>query len=206
MSVLQLSQRPGHAVTHNGRVHAIDVHDLDEADLDRFTGVLVDGGCDQRYLASRGRRLSAWVRAGGRVVANGHPVVRWIDGLPAHRTLDFHTLSDLWLSAMGEHPIWAGIDRKDLLLRTGVPGEHSFEDLQEVGVAGFYAHAYLVDLPDGAVTVTGIGPGRLPVDIAYPLGDGEIVLHIGNDLSGFATPGTTTAGLEQRVLEYLEGR
>ena len=206
MNVLQLSQRAREADLHDGRIHAIDVYDLDAIHLDGYTGMLVDGGCDQRFLASRSERLSAWVRNGGRIVANGHPVLRWLEGLPAHRKLDFHTLADLWLSTTGEHPIWAGIDRRDLLLRTGVPGNHTFDELQKIGVAGFYAHAYLVDLPQGAVPVTGIGPGRLPVDVVYPLGDGEVVLHVGNDLSSFATMGTTTAGLQERVFEYLEGR
>lgn len=206
MNVLQLSQRAGETRLHDGRIHVIDVYDLDATDLEGYTGVLVDGGCDQRFLASRSERLSAWVRTGGRVVANGHPVLRWLEGLPAHRKLDFHTLGDLWLCELGEHPIWAGIDRRDLLLRTGVPGDHSFDELQRIGVAGFYAHAYLVDLPQGAVPITGIGPGRLPVDVSYPLGDGEVVLHVGNDLSGFATRGTSTAGLWERMLEYLEGR
>lgn len=206
MSVLRLTQRPGDAVTHDGRVRAIDVYGVDAVDLEAFTGVLVDGGCDQLFLASRSERLSAWVRGGGRVVANGHPVLRWLEGMPAHRKLDFHSPADLWLTAVGEHPIWAGVDRRELLFRTGVAGDHTFERLQEIGVAGFYAHAYLVDLPEGAVTITGIGQGRLPVDVSYPLGEGEVVIHIGNDMSGFATPGVTTAGMDARVIEYLEGR
>lgn len=206
MSVLQLSQRSDSALMHSGRVQAVDVYDLDHTDLDQFTGVLVDSGCDQRFLSGHSHRLSDWVRAGGRVVANGHPVMSWLDDMPTHRKLDFRTQDDLWLSATGDHPIWAGVDRRELLFRTGVPGRHSFERLQHIGVAGFYAHAYLVDLPIGAVTVTGIGQSRLPVDVVYPLGDGEVVLHIGNDLSSFAVPETTAAGLSDRVIDYLEGR
>lgn len=204
--VLQLSQRPGDVTTHDGRVRAIDVYDLPSVNLDRYSGLLVDGGCDQRFLCAHRQRLDTWVTAGGRIVANGHPVVRWLEKMPAHRTLDFHTPQDLWLYPMGAHPIWEGVDRTELIFRTGVPGTHSLEQLHDIGVAGFYAHAYLVDLPQRCVTITGIGQGRLPVDVAWAQGEGEVVLHIGNDLSSFATPNTTTAQLAHRVITYLEGR
>lgn len=206
MTILRLSQRPGEELSADGRTRTVDVYDLDAVDLADYSGLLVDSSCDQRFLTARRDRLSGWVRAGGRIVASGHPIERWLHGMPAHRTLDFHTPADLWLHPLAEHPIWAGVDRRDLIFRTGVPGPHSFERLQEIGVAGFYAHAYLVDLPAGATAITGIGQGRLPVDVAWPLGDGEVVLHIGNDLPGFATPGATTEHLAERVLTYLEGR
>lgn len=204
--ILRLSSSPGETVTvtDERRILTIDIYDLDRLNLDDFTGILVDSGCDQRFLSARNSRLSSWVRGGGRLVANGHPVRRWLEGLPAHRKLDFHSPDDLWLTAVGDHPIWAGVDRKDLLFRTGVPGQHSFERLAEIGVAGFYAHAYLVDLPEAAVPITGIGQGRLPVDLSYPLGDGEVVVHIGNDLTRFEMQATTTANLSEQVIEYLE--
>lgn len=204
--VLHLSQRPGDLITHEGRVRTIDVYNFGTVDLDRYSGLLVDSSCDQRFLASCRKRLSDWLRAGGRLVANGHPIVQWLDDMPAHRKLEFHTPRDLWLYPMGEHPIWEGVDRSELVFRTGVPDAHSLKQLAQVGVAGFYAHAYLVDLPKAALTVTGIGQGRLPVDVAWPLGNGEAVLHTGNDLTSFATPDTTTAQLDRRVITYLESR
>ncbi|HZK32562.1 MAG TPA: hypothetical protein VFC72_06600 [Corynebacterium sp.] len=206
MTILRLSQRPGMALSSDHRVRTVDVYDLAALRLADYSGLLVDSSCDQRFLAERGASLAEWVRSGGRIVANGHPVKRWLAGMPAHRTLEFHTPADLWLHPLAEHQIWTGVDRRDLLFRTGVPGTHSFARLQEIGVAGFYAHAYLAELPEQATVITGIGPGRLPVDVAWPLGEGEVVLHIGNDLSGFATPGTTTEHLAEQVLTYLEGR
>ncbi len=182
-----------------------DVYDLDGLDLDAFSGIMVSGACDQRFLAARTERLSAWVRAGGRLIANGHPMERFVEGMPKHRKLDFHSTRDLWLTEVQTHPIWSGVDRRDLLLRTGVPGDHSFEELERIGVAGFYAHAYLVDLPEDAVIITGIGQGCLPVDIAYPLGAGEVVMHLGNELVSFAGSGSSTADLEERAMAYLEG-
>jgi hypothetical protein len=181
-----------------------DVYDLDDLDLTRYRGLVISAGCDQRFLTEHRRRLTAWVRAGGRLLANGHPMLRYVSGLPEIRTLDFHGIDDLRLHAVGSHPIWDGLSRQDLLLRTGVPGVHSFSDLLEIGVAGFYAHAYLTRLPAGTTTITGIGDGRLPVDISYPLGAGEVIVHAGNDLSGFPIPGSDSVTLADRTLSYLE--
>ena len=203
--VLQLVQRrasPSEDTTHTA---VRDVYDLDGIDLDAYAGIMVSGACDQRFLAARTDRLSAWVRAGGRILVNGHPLERFGENMPETRKHAFHTTRDLWLTETGSHPIWDGVDRRDTLFNTGVPGTHSFEDLQRIGVAGFYAHAYFVDLPEGAVVITGIGPGRLPVDVAYPLGTGEVILHLGNDLTAFSRPGTSAADLGERTLTYLEG-
>lgn len=202
--ILQLVQRPARG-EDTPRVAVRDVYDLDGIDLDAFAGIAVSGACDQRFLAARADRLSAWVRAGGRVLVNGHPMERFIDGMPKHRKLDFHTTRDLWLTETGSHPIWDGVDRRDVLFNTGVPGTHSFEDLERIGVAGFYSHAYLVDLPADTVVITGIGPGRLPVDVAYPLGAGEVILHLGNDMVAFTRPGTSAADMGERTLAHLEG-
>lgn len=203
-AILQLVQRPTLEAERTGRIEVRDVYDLDEIDLDSFAGITVGAGCDQRFLAARSERLSGWVRSGGRMLINGHPLERFIEGLPQHRKLDFHTTRDLWLTEMGSHPIWDQVDRRALLFNTGVPGTHSFEELEHIGVAGFYAHSYLVDLPEDAVVITGIGQGRLPVDASYRLGEGEVILHLGNDMMSFSRPGTSAQDLGDRVLAHLE--
>jgi hypothetical protein len=212
--ILHLVQRPvtddgtGTAPTsssHTGpQVLTRDVYDLDGLDLSGTRGIMVSGGCDQRFLRGRRALLDDFVSAGGRLLINGHPLEPFVSGLPAHRKLEFHTTRDLWLSETGSHPIWDGIDRRDLLLNTGVPGRHTFEELTRIGVAGFYAHAYLVDLPQDAVAITGIGQAALPVDVSYPLGNGEVIIHLGNDLMGFSRPGTSAHDLSHRVLRHLE--
>lgn len=202
--LLHLVQRPTSPTEDTPRLAVRDVYDLDQIELEAFAGLIISTGCDQRFLAARAERISAWVRSGGRLLINGHPQERFVDGLPKHRQLDFHSTRDLWLTETGSHPIWDGVDRRDVLFNTGVPGTHSFEDLERVGVAGFYAHSYLVDLPEDAVVITGIGQGRLPVDIAYPLGNGEVILHAGNDVTAYSRPGTSAADLGERALAHLE--
>lgn len=203
---LMLTQRPapGDPARDRPRMDVADVYSLDEIDLSAYRGIVVSGGCDLRFLSRRSERVSEWVRNGGRILINGHPVVRWLPGMPALRKLEFHTTRDLWLTAIHEHPIWAGIDRRDLLFSTGVPGEHSFAELTEIGVAGFYSHAYLVDLPEDARVITGIGQNALPVDVAYPWGSGEVIMHTGNDLFGFTRAGMSSDALADTAVAYLE--
>ena len=101
--ILALTQRP--VDTTDGHVRTIDVYDLAAVELAHYTGILVEGGCDQRFLATQQPQLDHRVESGGRVVANGHPIQRWLAKMPAHRALDFHTPEDLWLYPVGEHPI-----------------------------------------------------------------------------------------------------
>jgi hypothetical protein len=196
---------PSERLDRHGRVVRADLYELEAADLAQFSGVMLGISADQRYLASHRATLENWVRSGGKLLVNGHPVVPFIAGLPQWRKLHFHGVDDIWLTALESHPVWEGIDRRDILLRTGVPGNHTFDDLLRIGVGGFYARSYMVGLPPEARSITGIGPGKLPVDVSYRLGAGEVIVHAGNDLLGFDTPGTSAAGWSDRVLSYLEG-
>lgn len=179
-------------------VDEIDLYSFDDTDLGAYSGMIISGGCDQIFLERRRTAFSDWVRAGGRLLINGHPLRQFVDGLPSIRKMEFHGLRDVWLSAVDEHPVWDGIDRRDVLLRTGVPGDHTFEELTSIGVAGFYARNYLANLPEGASVITGIGPNKLPVDVAYSLGEGEVIVHAGNDLMSF-----DSTNLQPQILSHL---
>lgn len=179
-------------------VDEIDIYSFDGLRLEDYVGLIVSGGCDQIFLERRRDAISAWVRDGGRLLANGHPLRQFVDELPSIRKMEFHGLGDVWLSAVDEHPVWDGIDRRDVLLRTGVPGDHTFEKLTSIGVAGFYARNYLANLPEGASVITGIGPNKLPVDVAYSLGEGEVIVHAGNDLMSF-----DSTNLQPQILSHL---
>ncbi|MDR2374051.1 MAG: hypothetical protein LBD77_08145 [Bifidobacteriaceae bacterium] len=196
---------PDGRLAQDGRLEKIDIYDLPATDLGRYSGLIFGISVDQRFLGGQRPSLEGWVKAGGRLLMNGHPVAPFLEGMPQWRKLHFHGVDDIWLTALEPHPIWDGLDRRDILLRTGVPGRHSFEELLRIGVGGFYARSYMVGLPDAARSITGIGPGKLPVDVSYPLGAGEVIVHAGNELLGFDTPGTSAEGLANRVMTYLEG-
>ncbi|MBP3223357.1 MAG: hypothetical protein J6M18_05460 [Actinomycetaceae bacterium] len=182
-----------------------DVYSLPSIDLSKYVGLIISMGCDQRFLLKHQEKIASWVENGGRVLVNGQPVLPFLPKMPVWRKLMFHGVDDIWLTRVNEHPIWEGIEMKDLLLRTGVPGEHTFEELLDIGVGGFYARAYMVGLSDDAVVVNGIGSGQLPVDVVYPLGRGEVIMHSGNDLEGFDTTCGEKKYLRPRVLAYLSG-
>lgn len=205
--VLGMMGRQASGLDKANGVETVDLYSFDEVNLHDYSGLVISGSCDQVYLSRRAERLTSWVKAGGRLLVNGHPLAPMVEGIPQIRKLEFHGLDDVWLTSVGVHPIWRGIELTDVLLRTGVPGEHSFEELKEIGVAGFYARNYLAGLPDGARVITGLGPNRLPVDVAYPLGRGEVVVHAGNDLAGFASEhkGVSTDRLEGNIVEFLSG-
>lgn len=186
-------------------VHTIDIYDLPNVDLSKYRGLICTMGCDQVFLYKHRDRITQWVRAGGTLLASGHPMLPFVDGLPATRKMQFHGLEDVWLTAREPHPVWEGIDRTDVLFNTGVPGTRTFDELKKIGVAGFYARNYLVQLPAGATVITGLGPTGLPVDISYRLGKGEVIVHAGNDLLSFDRPGTSTEGWKATIISYLEG-
>ncbi|WP_257159641.1 hypothetical protein [Corynebacterium cystitidis] len=183
----------------------INVYDLAATDLSDVAGLIISGGCDQVELKRNAEKLTSWVNNGGRLLVNGHPRQVFVDKLPQIRALQFKGVKDVWLSAVEPHPIWEGIERKDVLLRTGVPGHHCFEELQRIGVAGFYAHAYLADLPENASVITGIGEHRMPVDVSYRLGAGEVIVHAGNDLGSFQYEDKSTHDLRAQINTYLAG-
>lgn len=189
----------------DSRVHTIDIYDLPNVDLSRYSGLICTMGCDQVFLNKHRDRITGWVRDGGTLLTSGHPMLPFVNGLPSTRKMQFHGLEDVWLTACKPHPIWNGIERTDVLFNTGVPGRHTLDELKKIGVAGFYARNYLAELPAGAIVITGLGPTCLPVDVSYRLGAGEVIVHAGNDLLGFDRPGTSTEGWNETIINYLEG-
>ena len=183
-----------------------EVYELENIDLTPYTGIIVSASCDQIFLAKHGDILEQWVKDGGTLLVNGHPVHPFLTDMPSWRKLYFHGVNDIWLHTTGRHPIWDGVDMRGLLLRTGVPGEHSFEELLKIGVGGFYARNYLVNLPGNAHVIVGIGEGKLPVDVAYPYGRGEVIMHCGMDVDFFNPEFfDTPVDMRARVAQYLGG-
>ncbi|MER5491730.1 hypothetical protein [Streptomyces sp. NPDC002490] len=186
-------------------VPTFDLYDLSAARLDGCRGLILSLNCDQVFLGTRTELLADWVRAGGRLLVNGHVHRPFLPGLPAWRRLDHRGPRDLRISPVTPHPVWEGVDFDELLYRTGVPGTPTGAELVRVGVAGFYGRGYHGALPEGGTVVNGIGPHRLPVDIGYPLGAGEVLAHAGNDLLSFTDRDRTTRHLGPRLLDWLEG-
>lgn len=208
--IIELSSAPGKRSPRMGTgsgwsgIERIDLYDFSNFDLGEVSGIIVSSMCDQVYLSRNRSKLEAFVRAGGRVLFNGHVSQPFLPGLPKWRKLVFTRPEDLVIESASPHRIWAGIDLKDVLYRTGVPGEHSRERMAKIGVAGFYGRGYAVRLPEGARVINTIGPLQAPIDYSFPLGEGEVVVHAGLDLEAFAdTPGTTLGRFGPNVRAWM---
>ncbi|MCC3292240.1 hypothetical protein [Arthrobacter sp. zg-Y1110] len=194
--------------TWRGAFEDVDAYDLDDdaarARILSADGLVIGGGVDHLLLGKHREALTGFVRAGGRVLVNGQVVKPFIDGLAVWRKLEFRGAQDVRPHPVSPHPVWAGIDYRDLHYRTGVPGTHSYERLEEIGVAGFYGRGYHLDLPEGATVVTGIGQYRLPLDYSYRIGSGEVLVHGGNDLESFSDDQYSTRVLGPNLVQWLE--
>lgn len=209
--LVMLAPAPGARSPGMGGFHAppgfdaVDPYDLDELDLSTVAGIVVSGMCDQIRLERETERFDEWLATGGRMLVNGHVVRPWVTGMPHWRRLAYRGPADLTITSIAPHPIWAGIDPADVLYRTGVPGVHTHEELEEIGVAGFYGRGYQAPLPDGATIINGIGPLRAPIDVEFTVGAGRVVVHAGLDLGVFAgTEGTTLTAFPTNIRTWLE--
>ncbi|MET4060341.1 hypothetical protein ABIB35_001886 [Arthrobacter sp. UYP6] len=192
-----------------GALEDIDAYDLDDdaarARILSADGLIIGGGVDHLLLSRHREALTGFVRSGGRVLVNAQVVTPFIDGLAGWRKLEFRGARDVQPHAVTAHPVWEGVDYRDLHYRTGVPGTHSYEKLKEIGVAGFYGRGYHLDLPEGATVVTGIGQYRLPLDYSYRLGEGEVLVHGGNDLESFSDNRYSIGKIGPNLVAWLEG-
>lgn len=190
---------------NDGRVLEVDVYELFEACTPGTTGVYLSGDVDQEFLAERREEFDELVRGGLRVVVNGHVQLPFLTGLTRWRRAEYRGPTDLALTRVHEHPVWQGVDPAALLYSTP-PGTFTLAERAEVGVAGFYGRGYYLDLPEGATVVHTLGRIAGPIDLVYPLGAGQVLVHAGNDLMQFASADRGTATLRDNLLDWLEGR
>lgn len=206
MTVLRavMAARPAGGVEVDG-LREIDVYRLFDEISPEVTGVYLTGDVDQEFLAEHREEFDALVRAGLRVVVNGHVQRPFLTGLSRWRRAEYRGPDDLALTRVTEHPVWQGVDTEALLYSTR-PGRHTPEERRQIGVAGFYGRGYYLDLPDGATVVHTLGRIAAPIDLVYPLGSGEVLVHAGNDLLHFGSEDRGTAVLRTNLLDWLEGR
>lgn len=183
----------------------IDLYDLAAACTADVTGIYLTGDVDQEFLAGQRPLLDSFVARGGRIVVNGHVQRLFLDGLTRWRTLEFRNPRDLALTRVREHAVWAGTEPEWFLYNTGKPGPVPFEELERIGVAGFYGRGCYLDLPPGARVIHTIGRTAAPIDYEYRLGAGRVLVHGGNDLLQFATAARGTGHLRGQLLRWLAG-
>ncbi len=164
-----------------------DLYALPELELDRFSSLLISMHSDQQFLAAQADRIATFVRDGGTVVANGHFAYPFLPGMIGFHTVEDCHLKDLAVVRVADHPIWSGVSERDLTFRRGV--------------AGFYARVWH-DAPAEATVIHALGHADRPIDILYPVGNGRILFHGGNDLWQFRGS-DTTAQIGPQLLQWL---
>ncbi|MER7796034.1 hypothetical protein [Microbacterium sp. NPDC096154] len=183
----------------------VDIYDLFAHDLDTVAGINLATQCDQVFLSRHRDRLDAFVARGGRILVNGHVVEPFVTGLAKWRKLAYSQPADLAVTQLAAHPVWQGVDPRDLLFRTGVPGQHTHAELARIGVAGFYGRGYHVRLPEGATPINGLGELGAVVDYEFALGAGRVLVHGGLDLLAMRDPRRTTAAFGENIVRWLSG-
>lgn len=199
-----MAARPAGGVAAEG-LREIDVYDLFSALTPDVTGVYLTGDVDQEFLAAHRERFDDEVRRGLRVAVNGHVQRPFLTGLSRWRRADYRGPADLALTRVTEHPVWEGVP-PDALLYSTRPGRYTPEEREQIGVAGFYGRGYYLDLPEGTRVVHTLGRIGGPIDLVYPLGAGEVLVHAGNDLLQFSSDDRGTGALRGNLLDWLEGR
>lgn len=168
-----------------------DVYGEDLEKLDLYQAVLIGVHVDQRRLASRKDRLTAYLERGGIVIANGHVAYPFLPQMTHFHSIPHYRVEDLEVRRHVAHPIWEGVSVDDLTRRRGV--------------SGFYARGWHAP-PDGAEIIHTIGEAERPVDFIYTVGAGRVLFHGGNDLWSFADSKTSADRLAPQLLEWAFSR
>lgn len=174
-----------------GEVVVVDQSDLTSDLLLAHQGLITGNQVDQDHLLRLKRDLAAFLDAGGRWFFNGHLVRPLVEGLEQFRPLLAPKRADLDLTSVQGHPIFAGIDLKQLEANRGV--------------AGFYGRGCNPP-PAGAVVVNGLGPTLVPVDWVWERpGGGRFFSHSGNDLGSMGNEWGLAPELTGRVIAWAGG-
>jgi hypothetical protein len=188
-SVLALTMGDDSGLAGTPRVADLDLYRLPGFDLSRVRGLLLGAHLDQIFLRRHQGLLDEFISRGGRLAICGQVVLPFAAGLTPFVPLAYRNVDDLTVRRVGEHPVWHGVDPHDLTFRRGV--------------AGFYGRGYYPALPPDALVVHGLGPNAYPLDAIYPHGAGEVLLHGGNDIWGYAGDTTSAARMTPQLLDWI---
>ncbi|MCJ0907449.1 hypothetical protein [Rhodococcus sp. ARC_M6] len=190
--IVNLVMRKGSAHPTDSRASYFDLYEFDDLDLSSVAGLVVTSDCDQIFLERKGDELTAFVRAGGRIAVMGHVVTEFLEGISRWQKIQYSGPKDLEITIGEPHSVWDGVDPADLTTRKEV--------------SGFYARGYPQKLPDGAVVTTHIGRSRVPLDYVYPLGEGHVLVHSGNDLTGWHSDDNSASRMSPQLFDWLVQR
>ncbi|MBS7698361.1 MULTISPECIES: hypothetical protein [unclassified Chelatococcus] len=171
------------------RLDVLPLYSLAGIDLPAYRGLLIGLHADQRYLLSRKAQLEAFLSGGGTIVFCGHVAYPFLDELAPYEVIPDYTVDDLEVTQASDHPVWRGVDRRDLTWRRGV--------------AGFYGRGSNPP-PAGARIINTLGPRRHPVDFeTRPAVGGRLLVHAGADLWGYADSGNSAERIVPQLFDWI---
>jgi hypothetical protein len=128
------------------------------------------------------------------VQLDGHLVHPFITGLRPFEPLLEKGVAGLTVRRARSHPVFEGVEEKDLTFRRGV--------------AGFYGRGHS-PLPPGAEPIHVLGTAGVPLDWLWRRpGGGTVLAHAGNDLTSFADGDSTAHRIAPQLVAWMlaEGR
>ena len=173
-----------------GDVTILAQTELTEAALQAHRGLITGMLLDQDAMMDLRPALSRFLDLGGRWVFNGHLVRPLVEGLQPYQPIPAPRRADFKLTARVAHPLFAGVQVKDLETNKGV--------------AGFYGRGSNPP-PVGAVVLNTLGD-NVPVDwVWHRPGGGAIFSHAGNDLAQIATMHEIGARVWANLIDWAGG-
>lgn len=175
----------------DGRLTIIRQEDLSPSDLQGARGIITHNQLDQNAFLKLKDALEAFLNRGGRWFFNGHFVRPLLDGLKIYQPMEAPSFRDFAQTRLADHPIFRGMEISHLETNKGV--------------GGFYGRG-ANPRPEGAIAVTGLRQGTVPVDWVWPRPKGgRVFSHAGNDLGQFGVDQGLPPLLHGRIIEWASG-
>lgn len=182
---------PPEAVARHPAVRVVDQPDLTPTILAESAGLVTGNQLDQDAMMALSTALEAFLDAGGRWFFNGHIVRPLIEGVGIYRPMEAPKRPDFDQTRLAPHPIFDGIELAQVETNKGV--------------AGFYGRG-ANPLPEGAIAVTGLRGGTVPVDWLWCRpGGGRVFSHAGNELGMMGLEWGLAPLLQTRIIDWAAG-
>jgi hypothetical protein len=169
-------------------VEVIDVYELPSLDLDRFAAMLVTDMVDQEFLWQQREVVASFLAHGRVVVFCGQLLRDWLPGCGTFVPARITSMRDYAVQLVEAHPVFAGVDPRDLTFRRGV--------------AGFFARGHNPP-PHGAQVLATLTGGQPTTWIDRTTTPGTVFAHAGNSLMYYAQVDSTATRVAPQLLAWI---
>jgi hypothetical protein len=176
-----------------GDVEIVDLYRLGQPDLDLepYAVLAVAGMVDQEHLWAHRAAISSFLARRRTVVFCGQLFRRWLPGCEPFVPATISRFGDyavhLALDGGQPHPIFAGVDPRDLTFRRGV--------------AGFFARVHHPP-PAGSRILATLAGGQPITWIDQVTTPGTVFVHAGADLLGYGADDASAHRLVPQLLDW----